>query len=510
MRDGLDENERYLLEQVVPRRHVFSEGTGVSVTHFVNALAAEPWLRDGLSTQERWLLSELPWGDGPYREADTATRLHSINALLSEPWFQDGLNKTERLFTYDIARLVGAASEDALMHVERVLDAAWIRDGVDENEFLFLIQAINPSNFSAVIRTMAEPSFRVVVEERVITLPLSGEVPLVIVRSRPGSVRTMDGLEYAARGVEALIGARLPISVVRLILDSYGGGLGNRGDYMVFPADADGTDWLDAATIHEIARLHVREDKVWAKDGTASIIEDIVGEPRSGKPVDAHNYPCARAASIAELELQMHYRCNYALGKRILVDMYRTLGAELFQQGLRNFRYERFDIHGFHTAFTSAAPNQAEAVEEVVDRWYNGPQPRGVPLPETGPVDPALEGLWGRVAAADIVLRDGTPAVDVGPRKAAQGIWLRLEFSFQHIDAPREITTKVVGHFEDGFTFFHSVRTFHISAGSTGHTEWEWLDIPTSRRDLVPGQYRVDVYHEDNKVGEAAFEIDLG
>ena len=508
MQDGLDDHERYLLELVIPRGDVFSEGSGALIAHFVDALATEPCLQDGLSTDERWLLSTLPWENSSYRKTDTTARVHAINALLDEPWLQDGLNQTERFLAQGLARLPSTASADAMAYVERVLGAAWVRDGVDENEYLFLLQAFNASNFGALIRTMAKPSFRVIVEKRVITLPLSGEVPLVIIRSRPGSARTMDGLEYAVRGVETLIGARLPVPVVRLILDSYGGGLGNHGDYMVFPADADGTDWLDAATIHEIARLYVRTGMAWARDGTASIIEDIVGEPRSGKPVDAHNYPCARATSIAELERQAHYRCNYALGKRILVDMYRTLGTELFQQGLRDFRNHIFDIQGLRTAFTSAAPDQAEAVDAVVARWYDGPQPRGVPLPDTGPANPELEGLRGHVAEADIALRDGTPAADVDPQKASQGIWLRLEFSFQHIDAPREVTTKVVGHYEDGFAFFHSVRTFHISAGSTGHTEWEWLDIPTSHRDLVPGRYRVDVYHVGNKVAEAAFRVD--
>ena len=100
----------------------------------------------------------------------------------------------------------------------------------------------------------------------------------------------------------------------------------------------------------------------------------------------------------------------------------------------------------------------------MVDRWYNGPQPRGVPPPDTGPVNPVLEGL-GRVTAADIVLRDGTPAVNVDAMQAAQGVRLRLELSFQRVEAPREVTMKVVGHFEDGFTFIYVVRTLGIPAG---------------------------------------------
>ena len=509
VQDGLDEQERYLFEQIRTYSSVFSEGSGASVTHFINALAVEPWLRDGLTTPERWLLSAFPWWDGSHREADTAARLHTVNALLSAPWVQDGLNEGERYFARQIVRIPDIAATDALMHAGRALDAAWVKDGIDEDEYLLLRRAVSANGIGVVLRAMEDLSFRVIVEKRVITLPLSGEVPLVIIRSRSGPPRSMDGLEYAVRGVEALLGAPLPVPVVRLLLDPFRGGAGNAGDYIIMPAGTDGTDWLDGAIIHEMAHHYGRAGKGWVVEGAASIIEDIVAEPRGGKPVDAHNYPCAHAASIAELERDPLYGCNYTLGKRIFVDMYRTLGAELFRQGLGNLHSGEFGIHSFRTAFKSAAPAQADAVDAVVDRWYNGPQPRGVPLPDTGPVNPALEGVRGRVDAVDIVLRDGTSAVVVNAQKAAQGVWLRLEFAFEYIGAPRELTIKIEGHFEDGFTFLHVVRKFNIPSDSSELTEWQWLDIPTSNRDLVPGRYRVDVYHDDNKVAEAAFEVDL-
>ena len=510
MQDGLDENERYLLEEVFPHSVELSGGKGVRMANLVNALAVEPWVRDGLSAPERRLLSTQPWEDPSYWEADIAGRLRTINALSSEPWLQDGLSETEWLFTSLIAQNTDSAATDQLIQAVHTLDASWIEDGIDENEWLLLSRAGSANGIDAALRAIADQSFRVVVEERVISLPLSGDVPLVIIRPWPGSARSMDGLEYAVRGVEELLGLPLPVPVVRLLLSPFGGGAGNAGDYIIVPAGTDGTDWLDGAIIHEVAHYYGRGGQGWVTEGTASIIEDIVAEPRGGKPVDAHNYPCAHAASIAELEGDPLYGCNYTLGKRIFLDMYRTLGPELFRQGFGSLHSGSFDIDGFRAAFANAAPEWAGEIDAVVDRWYNGPQPRGVSLADTGPVNPTLEGLRGHVAAADIVLRDGTPASTVDVQDAAQGVWLRLDLSFQHINAPREVTTTVIGHFEDGFTFFHSVRTFHISPGSTAHREWEWLSIPTSTEELVPGQYRVDVYHEGNKVAEAGFEIDLG
>ena len=510
VQDGLDEQERYLFEQIGTYGGVFSEGSGASVTHFVNALAGEAWVQDGLDEQERYLFEQVGRYGGVFSEENGASITHFVNALAAEPWLRDGLTTSERqLLARQTEQIPYIAATDAVMHAGRALGAAWVEDGIDEDELILVKQAVSVNGIDALLRAMEDPSFRVIVEKRVITLPLSGETPLVIIRTRPGPPRSMDGLEYAVRGVEALLGAPLPVPVVRLLLDPFGGGAGNAGDYIILPADTDGTDWLDGAIIHEMAHHYGRAGKGWVTEGAASIIEDIVAEPRGGKPVDAHNYPCAHAASIAELERDPLYGCNYTLGKRIFVDMYRTLGAELFRQGLGNLHSGEFGIHSFRTAFKSAAPAQADAVDAVVDRWYNGPQPRGVPLPDTGPVNPALEGVRGRVDAVDIVLRDGTSAVVVNAQKAAQGVWLRLEFAFEYIGAPRELTIKIEGHFEDGFTFLHVVRKFNIPSDSSELTEWQWLDIPTSNRDLVPGRYRVDVYHDDNKVAEAAFEVDL-
>lgn len=514
VRDGLSDSERYLLHEI--GRYVWrnadgsSGGGGASATRFINALAAEPWLQDGLSAPERRLLSTRPWGDASYWEADVAARVRAINALAAEPWLQDGLSEAEWFFTSHIAEIVDSAATDELIRAMRTLDARWIEDGIDENETILLQAALRGDADVTALRAMADPSFRVIVEERVITLPLSGEVPLVIIRTEEAeTTRSMDGLEYAVRGVEALLDLPLPVPVVRLLLNPFPDGAANAGDHIFVPAGTDGTDWLDDALIHEVAHYYGKGGQGWVTEGTAAIIEDIVAEPRTGRPVDANNYPCAHAASIAELERNPLYSCNYTLGKRIFVDMYRTLGPELFLQGFRSLHSGSFDIESFRAAFVSAAPDQADEIDAVVGRWYTGPQPRGVSLPDTGPVNPALEGLRGRVAAAEVVLRDGTPTVDVDARQAAEGVLLRLELSFQHSNTPREVTLTIIGHFEDGFAFLHAPRRFSIPTGHTQLKEWQWLGIPTSVDELVPGRYRVDVFHEGNKVAETAFEVDL-
>ena len=71
----------------------------------------------------------------------------------------------------------------------------------------------------ALIEVLLDPN-RVVLELRTITLPLSGEVVLTIIRTGPGAARSMDLLEHAVRNAEALMGIPLPINYIGLLFEN--------------------------------------------------------------------------------------------------------------------------------------------------------------------------------------------------------------------------------------------------------------------------------------------------
>ena len=80
---------------------------------------------------------------------------------------------------------------------------------------LYGVAETNP----ALIDVLLDPN-NVVLEPRTVELPLSGEVVLYIIRTGPGATRSMDLLEHAVRGAEALMGIPLPINYIGLLFEN--------------------------------------------------------------------------------------------------------------------------------------------------------------------------------------------------------------------------------------------------------------------------------------------------
>ena len=67
--------------------------------------------------------------------------------------------------------------------------------------------------------------------------------------------------------------------------------------------------------------------------------------PALASLVEVMNDPCGYVRTIAELEslnitseagADSAFICNYALGERLFLDLYRNLGEDVFRQGLRD------------------------------------------------------------------------------------------------------------------------------------------------------------------------------
>ena len=400
--------------------------------------------------------------------------------------------------------------------VRLVTEAAWIQDGLEDAENWMLGRILGGAGVASALRTIDDPEFSVTAEERIIDLPHSGPTPFVIIREGQGAPRSMDDLEYAVLGTEALMGEPLPAEIVRVLFDPFEGRAAHFGRYISMPAYVEGRDWggnwFSGAIIHEVGHYYFGSRWSWISEGGAGIIEDIVDYPRTGRPIDANNYPCALTNTIAGFEVSGSYDCMYAFGKRIFADLYRTLGAELFRVGLGNLYLKVSspaddNVDGFRAAFKEAAPDQAEDIDAIVDRWYNGPPPRGVMPSDTQPVTPYLEDSEVTIVTSEIVLPDGTPVSVLSKRSDQGGPVLMLGFTFPAPIDPREITLSIVGHFEDGFAFYRRTLRFTISPGSTWHAEWIPLDPPPPSFGLAPGRYWVFVYHGDRKVAETGFSV---
>ena len=432
--DGVDEDERETAERLIAAARWYPDT--------FSALVEKSWLQDGITDHEaiaveylRWLswwstdlasaILQKPWmADEVSRdEAMTIRRLYSVVWTEGENIRPDIIAKASEILEMPFLENVESADAlavNSLARLERADTAAFlevmnhsrIKDGItdDEAKIVSLLggtHTYRPESVDVLLRGSA-----VHLEERVIDLPLSGETLLAIIRIRDQVTPNMDYLEHSVRTIEEFMGEPLPTGYVALYFDDAnvrsGGGAGtNFGTHIAMSLDYDlehGRLWRYApSTIaHEVAHYYWRgNSRDWLDEGPANFLESIAENARIDEPVQVRSNPCASAETIAELEgLAVHretwretvaqnwFRCNYSLGERLFVDLYDTLGEEVFRPGFRSLWLKSqaedysdacvgtdLTICHVEAAFKEGVSEDVAAkVDEVINRWY-GPRP---------------------------------------------------------------------------------------------------------------------------------------
>ena len=222
---------------------------------------------------------------------------------------------------------------------------AALRDGISDDDAPMLLRWMAPQKqIPASSMSLLDPT-RVLLERRIITLPLSGNVVLDIIRTAPGATRSMDLLEHSVRSVEEYMGSSLPTKYVGLLYanavsGSFAGT--NFGTHIAILPEYDIDDNSQeaqsslSAIAHEVAHYYWSGNKDWVDEGAADFMASIVEGAQTGQPITVTNHPCAHADNIAALESLgvprgvTGFQCNYSLGERFFVDLYLTLGEERF------------------------------------------------------------------------------------------------------------------------------------------------------------------------------------
>ena len=369
-------------------------------------------------------------------------------------------------------------------------------------------------------------------ERRSITLPLTGDVDLVIVRTAPGAARGMDLLEHSVRASEELIGIPFPTRYVGLLYENAvsGGFAGtNFGTHIaVLPKyDVDDgnyeAEFAPHAIAHEVAHYFWSGNSDWVDEGVSDFMASSVENRRAGKTVGVTNDPCPYARSIAELEILAPnadadldvFGCNYSLGERLFVDMARTLGDEAIWRSLRDLyakslveddaddlKGTSLDINHLWEVFQSA-PGAAVSIE----RWYDGTEDYDISQLDTGPVEPILASINGRIDEAYVATSWGGPAVsDFSAQDVTDWVYLTLKYSYDVSGDPREVHLEIVEYYEDGFEFRRRRGELTAEARYIGGTAGFSVG-PTPSRKGAPGRYWVYVYAGERKVAEVKYEV---
>ena len=409
--DGIDPSERWGLSYLrTIARH----------SPWLEQIAAFPWVVDDMTDAEQgllWNLDQLAVGDS-----------HLGNLVLAFPWVQDDITSRERWTVRYLRELAGAGAGSivgmpflqalspagaaatsvlrrlALRAPEafaRVLEHPAISDGITDDEAavvstLWGVQGTNPDLVGALL----DPT-QATVEERVIELPESGEVTLTIIRTKPGTERSLDLVESAVRSIEELMAAPLPRRQVTFLFEEafpttfFGA---HYGTHIALSPKVDSTAMSrkDAfrPIVHEVAHYYWGGHEPWLNEGVANLLETVVDGSFEDLPERDTVFPCPYARRISDLEdigpqqRSRQFLCSYSLGFRLFRDLYRELGED-FWDGLR-LLYQKSQVDDdsddcsgtslgachVEAAFKAGATDEAiAAVDKVLDFWYEKRDP---------------------------------------------------------------------------------------------------------------------------------------
>ena len=476
------------------------------------------WVQDGIEDAEVDLIEAL--ASVANKDAEEALRIVGMPFLETiEPPDISAMESLRQLAAFKPSAFVSVMSHKAL------------RDGISNDlaPIVATLDGVAETNPS-LIDILLDPS-RVILERRIITLPLAGDVVLDIIRTAPGAVRSMDLLEYSVRGIEEYMGSPLPTKYVGLLYENAVSGSfagTNFGTHIAilpkYDIDDDSHEAQSSGSTiaHEVAHYYWSGNEDWVDEGAADFMASVVEGARTGQPIGVTNLPCGYASSIAKLERlgisrgAIEFRCNYSLGERLFVDLYLTLRDERFRQGLRDLYLaseiedDADDRHGTsvgieHVRETFRSDDEAKST--VIARWYNGTAPYDLSRLDPSPVDPSLTSINGRIDEAYIVTRTDGPEVSVfSAQDVTDWVYLTLKYSYKVSGATREVPLEIVEYYEDGFEFRRRSRTLTAEASHIGGTSWFAMGQSPSRK-WAPGHYIVYVYVADRKVAEAQYEV---
>ena len=415
---------------------------------------------------------------------------------------------------------------------QRVISHPTVRGGITDDwakivATLYGVGRTNPD----LINKLLDVS-QVSLAKRDIAAPLSGKIQLAIIRTAPGASRSMDLLEHAVRYVEGYMGEPIPVPYVAVLFENAVSGTAagaNSGTHItILPKyDIDDgspeSDFTASHLVHEVGHYYWTGNANWIDEGACNLLGSCFEHARTREPIHPSNRPSMPARNIRELEQHPEYgnagfTCNYALGERIFMDLRRSLGAKEFRlgfqhlwraaaiaQGTINLNGSAAGISQLYSAFALAG--DAETVDRVVRRWYDGSADYDTRYLDTSPVDPRLPSVNGRIDAAFMSTASMGPEINQFSSALVNDfVWLNLRFSYRLAAGSRVVPLDIVEYYEDGFVFHR--RNWGLIAESryTGGTKGFGVGRAAPAR-WAPGRYLVYVYESDRKVAQVEFTV---
>ena len=220
--------------------------------------------------------------------------------------------------------------------IDRVMSHPNISDGIDDDEAKVLTVLASAQDDNPALVDVLLDVEQVQFERRSITLPLTGEVELTMIRTLPGVEGHMDLLERAVRAIEEFMSMPFPQrQVIWLFLDGYDGAGSNSGTHATSnPAYYDVETPVKSPFrhfIHESSHWYWGgSSSGWIDEGAPTFLEAVIEARTHGWPIAMERQPCPSAKSIVDDEEE---ECDYRFGERLFHDLHRSMNETDFRLG---------------------------------------------------------------------------------------------------------------------------------------------------------------------------------
>ena len=490
------------------------------------SVVALEWVQEGIGEQEARALEELSYLSR--KNEGQASRIVAMP-------FLESLDPPDVSAVKALSQLASFRETD----FQRVLSHPTLSTGItnDWAKIVATLYGVSDTN-PELIDTLLDPD-QVTLEERVIELPLAGETDLAIIRTGPGADRSMDLLEHSVLHAEEFMGVLFPTNYVGwLVGDAVTSTFGGNyyGTHIVTPPKYDVDDggheaeFTGSLVAHEVAHYYWSGNSNWVDEGASDFMASTSENARTGGSIEVTNDPCGYARTIAELEnldvtsedgADSAFTCNYALGERLFIDLYRSMDEDSFRRGLRDLYLlsqvadddemqddTEVGIEHLKIAFRGGEEVENPVVDVIAARWYDGTEPYAPSDQETGLPNPILLAINGHIHTAYLsATQEGTPLTSISAEALDDYLWLLLRWDY-NVGSNTEVPLELVHYYEDGFEFGRRTVTFTADARHNGSLWSWWLQVGQSPSKLwAPGEYRLHVYNEGRKLVELEYEV---
>ena len=471
-----------------------------------------PWIEDGIEGIEYQIVEQILF---------LAVEDHqdAVERLVSMPF----LVKPD---PHDISALKGLYRSGENRHrLSALIDHPTLQGGITD-QWAPVIAAIDTKNASPALNVRLLDPNVVNIETKITYPPLSEPVHLAVIRDAPaGGAHIMQALERAVIATETFMATPFPNrSVIILITDTtHPGNAGTNHDSHITVQrhyDAPESDQRGAHTpriiAHEVSHYYWNSNEDWIDEGMSDLTASVVLYITNEKPIETTNPPCAEAKTIRELSNldpktdQPAFRCNYSLGERFFLDMFRSTGDVTFRGNVRDlYLRSKAATHAGNTLGIShiqKAFSTDPRAQTVIDRWYHGTEPYNTSRMDTDQPNPDIPEINGHIKSVHVSATQSGPPQTEFSSSQHKG-WMHLVVRYTHSTNQNiNLPITIVEYYEDGFKTRTAQYFLNGHAGYSGGTKSISVGAdPTQIKKT--GDYWAMIYVGDRKIGQAQWTI---